>query len=122
MKKPILGTAVLIACLLYSSLAHAQPTVTTLNPQSGAIGTEVIVSGSSLLNATAVTFNGVSAVINLIDGSGQFLLAVVPPGATTGPVTVTTPGGSATSPGNFVVTNVPTVTTLNPRAVPSGPR
>lgn len=51
---------------------------------------------------TRVAFNGVQATAwQLIDPT--YILAFVPAGATTGPVTVTTPNGTATSPQVFTV-------------------
>src|SRR5439155_15571229 len=46
--------------------------------------------------------------------------AVIPPTATTGKVTVTTPSGLGTSAANFVVTLPPTVTSFTPAAATVG--
>ena len=108
MEKPLLGTVVLIACLSYSSLADAQPTLTRFAPPSGPIGTLVKLDGTNLLNATAVAFNGVPSIVTQMNAAGTSFSAAVPPGATTGPITVTTPGGTATTSTAFVVSDVPT--------------
>lgn len=79
------------------------PTVTGFSPTSGSAGTAVVVSGTNLSAASAVTFNGLAAGSFTADSSTQ-ITAVVPAGATSGPIGVTTPGGSAASAANFTVT------------------
>lgn len=71
-------------------------------PSSGPLGTVVTIWGKHLLGTTAVTFNGVPAS-SFSNTSREFVSATVPPGATSGPVVVTTPNGTATSPGSFTV-------------------
>jgi outer membrane protein assembly factor BamB len=80
------------------------PTITSFSPARGGVGTTVVLRGfgTGLLDATAVSFNGVNAA-SFTPGT-EFLYAVVPAGATTGPISVTTPEGSATSATSFVVT------------------
>jgi hypothetical protein len=57
--------------------------------------------GANLLSAT-VQFNGVPAVA--VSSSGpNYVWATVPAGATTGPISVTTPGGSNTTQASFTV-------------------
>jgi len=85
------------------------PAIASLSPANGPVGTTVTIGGSNLAGASAVTFNGVSASFTVI--SNTAISAVVPLGATTGPVRVTTPGGSAASANNFTVTAVLTVAT-----------
>jgi hypothetical protein len=62
----------------------------------------VILWGKYLLGATAVTFNGVPAA-SPVSTSVQSVLVTVPPGATSGPVAVTTANGSFTTAGSFSV-------------------
>jgi uncharacterized protein (TIGR03437 family) len=50
---------------------------------------------------TSVTFNGVPTRFTSV--SDTQLYAQVPPSATSGPIVVTTPGGSATSATGFAV-------------------
>ncbi|MBD0254853.1 MAG: hypothetical protein ICV83_03965, partial [Cytophagales bacterium] len=88
-------------------------TVSGLSPASGRTGTAVVISGGELTGATAVTFNGVAAENFTVDNPGQ-VTAVVPPGATTGKVRVTTPNGAATSAGDFTV--LPNAVTTAPVA------
>ena len=81
------------------------PTVSSLTPTTGAStgGTSVVITGTDLTGATAVTFAGVNATSYTVDSSTQ-ITAVTPagtPGAQVD-VVVTTPGGSATSTGGFV--------------------
>jgi uncharacterized repeat protein (TIGR03803 family) len=68
-------------------------------PTSGKIETKVFILGSSLKGATRVTFNGAAAAFTVVSSSE--ITAVVPSGATTGKVVVTTPGGPLTSNVNF---------------------
>jgi hypothetical protein len=81
----------------------APPTVSGFSPASGSAGTAVVVSGTNLSAASGVTFNGLAAASYTVDSSTQ-ITAVVPAGATNGPIGVTTPGGSAASAGTFTVT------------------
>jgi hypothetical protein len=62
----------------------------------------VVVWGENLLGATGVSFNGTPAT-TFRNISREYVIALVPTGATTGPVTVTTPNGSATTSGSFTI-------------------
>jgi uncharacterized repeat protein (TIGR03803 family) len=69
---------------------------------SGKVGSVIQILGTGLTGATAVSFNGVPASsLKLVRDT--FITATVPAGATTGPVTVTTPTGTLTSNVNFTV-------------------
>src|SRR2546426_11314 len=70
------------------------PTIASFTPTSGPVGTSVTISGTNFTDATAVTFNGVSATFMV--RSATTIEATVPGGATTGAIGVTTPGGTAT--------------------------
>jgi uncharacterized repeat protein (TIGR03803 family) len=70
-------------------------------PTNGKVGTKVIILGNKLTGSNKVTFNGETATFKVI--SGTEITAIVPTGATTGPVEVTTAGGTLTSNVNFLV-------------------
>jgi hypothetical protein len=75
------------------------------SPSSAVPGTKVTLIGTNFTGATAVFFNGTSAAFtnsptNNID---LRITAVVPADATSGPITIVTPHGSATSPASFQV-------------------
>ena len=70
-------------------------------PASGAPGTQVTITGRNLAHATQVAFNGAQATI--VSDTATYVVAIVPPGATTGPIAVTTPAGTATRNGWFTV-------------------
>lgn len=84
------------------------PRVDTFAPPLGPVGTPVTVRGQSFTNATAVRFNGVNASFSSVTDTQ--LVAVVPFGATTGPLTVVTPDGSGGGPVAYVVTTNPDLT------------
>ncbi|HVA03681.1 MAG TPA: hypothetical protein VMU64_08010 [Acidimicrobiales bacterium] len=75
--------------------------IVTVTPRGASVGSRVQILGRRLTGATEVTFNGVAARIKK-DMPGR-IVVVVPEGATNGPVTVTTPSGTITSPRSFVV-------------------
>lgn len=77
------------------------PTITSFTPASGPGGTSVVIIGTGFTGATAVTFDGVSTAF--IFNSDTQITATAPSAATTGPIAVTTPGGTATSSTNFTV-------------------
>lgn len=80
----------------------AAPTISGFSPTSGPTGTSVTISGSGLTGASSVSFNGAAATFT-VDTDTQ-ITATVPDTATTGPITITTPGGSVTSTTSFSVT------------------
>ncbi|HEX6505760.1 MAG TPA: choice-of-anchor tandem repeat GloVer-containing protein [Terriglobales bacterium] len=79
------------------------PTISGFNPSSGQVGTSVVITGTSFLQTTAVKFGGVKATVFTVNSDSQ-ITAIVPTGAVTGKVVVTTKGGTATSPTAFTVT------------------
>ncbi len=90
----------------------APPTLTSFSPSAGPVGTTVTLTGTNLGFTTRVTFNGIAAVFAI--RSPTQLTATVPPGATTGPITVVTPGGTATSLSSFTILLPPTLTITSP--------
>ena len=90
------------ANILNAFLYGAPPTITGFSPASGPVGTVVTIAGSSFNGTTAVSFNGTAASFTVV--SDTAIQATVPAGATIGPLSVTNPGGTATSSTNFIVT------------------
>jgi outer membrane protein assembly factor BamB len=86
------------------------PTITGFSPTSGHVGDTVTITGTSFTGASQVSFNGVAATTFTVDSDTQ-ISAVVPTGATTGPISVTAPGGTATSNSSFTVLEDPIVDT-----------
>jgi uncharacterized repeat protein (TIGR01451 family) len=90
------------------------PIIDFFEPPIGLAGTEVFVHGANFANVTAVRFNTVNATTFAAPAHTQ-LHAVVPAGATTGKIVVSTPGGSVTSVVDFVVSGRPFIRSFNPR-------
>jgi hypothetical protein len=84
------------------------PAVTGFLPASAAEGASVTLTGTGFTKATAVLFNGTPASFQLINATT--LVAVVPVGATTGPVAVTNSAGTGTSAASFTVSTLVVVT------------
>lgn len=79
------------------------PSITSFTPASGNVGTAVTIKGNSFTAATKVAFGGVPATSFQVISDTQ-VGALVPTGAVTGPITVTTAGGTGASSSNFTVT------------------
>jgi uncharacterized repeat protein (TIGR03803 family) len=88
--------------LISSHIFLVVPTITTISPTSGPVGTAVTITGTGLTQATKVTFGGKAGTFTVNNDSQ--ITATVPTGAKTGKIVVTTPGGTATSSGTFTVT------------------
>ena len=82
-------------------LAPPLPNVRLIQPKAAAPGTIVRLKGNYLLGLSEVSFNGVSAAFTPVNVN--YADAVVPAGAATGPITVTTPNGSFTTKMSFQV-------------------
>jgi hypothetical protein len=84
----------------YTGVAYI-PSISSLSPGNGGVGTSVVITGSNFTDATGVDFNGTGASFTV--NSATQITATVPAGATTGPVRVSNQSGSGTSPSNFIV-------------------
>jgi len=65
------------------------------NPNFGKAGQAVVILGNNLTGTTGVSFNGTPAAFRV--KSDTYIQALVPAGATTGTIEVTTPGGVLSS-------------------------
>lgn len=79
------------------------PVIDGFSPTSGRVGTPVTIVGANLADPTAVSFNGTAASDVSAAADGSQVVATVPSGAKTGPITVVTAAGSATSAQSFRV-------------------
>jgi len=84
------------------TIVYAAPVITFIDPVLGPEGTSVGISGINLNPATEILFGSTRAV-SVSYNLGSVIRVLVPKGATTGPVTVTGPGGSAQSAQTFTV-------------------
>jgi hypothetical protein len=107
----IRATQLWAVSLILFLLAGCSPTIHNLEPSAGTPGDKILITGGNLTvggkNPSSVDFNGTAATFNAV---GNDVEAQIPNGATTGPVHVKTsyvdfysPGGTATSPYDFVV-------------------
>lgn len=90
-------------------------------PNSARVGTNVTIQGFGFSATPAdnqVKFNGTTA--SVVSATTMSIVATVPTGATTGPVTVTNANGTATSPSAFTVLVPPIISGVDPTKVPQG--
>lgn len=90
----------------FSVLPITPPTITSFYPTSGAPGSSVQIFGSHFkyvneIRITDVQFNGVATKFGI--SSDSIINAVVPPGATSGPITITSVTSDAKSAAAFSV-------------------
>ena len=88
------------------------PVITTFVPDQGVVGDVIGIWGSDLLTTSEVRFNGTP-----VSPSSVFYDAVgvqIPPGATTGPITVVTAHGTVTSSSSFTVGIRPRIDSFSP--------
>ncbi len=88
------------------------PTITSFTPSSGPIGTTVTITGTNFTPTSAVAFNNTPAAATVLNSTT--ISTVVAPGTTTGPISVTTLGGTAVSAANFTIIQAPVITSFTP--------
>jgi len=94
------------------------PKITDFNPAVGPVGTSVTINGSGFVGIPVVRFGGVASAPSSV--SLTSLVTLVPPGAPTGFVTVTTTEGVGNSSTKFTVIVAPTLTSFTPTSGPAG--
>ncbi|WP_325432472.1 IPT/TIG domain-containing protein, partial [Dyella sp.] len=100
-----------------ASIAAGQLAMFAFAPTHGVAGTQVTIQGqgfSSNAASDTVSFNGATATV--LSASSNQLMVGVPGGATTGPISVTVGGQTATSAQSFVMDtgDAPTITAVTP--------
>ena len=98
-----------------------QLTIFNVTPLQVAIDGTVTIQGQRF-NLTAsldlVAFNGVQALV--ISATATTLVVMAPPGATSGAITVTVNGKTATSPSPETILPLPVITSVGPKAILAG--
>jgi hypothetical protein len=97
------------------------PTITTLSPNAGSVGSSVTIAGtnfSTTLTSNTVTFDGAAATV--MSATTTSLLVTVPTNATTGNVVVAVGGLSSNGVTFTVQPPTPTITSLSPTSGPAG--
>lgn len=93
----------------------------SFTPQQGVVGTRVTLQGQGFSTTPAdntVQFHGTAAPVSAATPTS--LTVTVPPGATTGRITVTIAATTATSDRDFTILQVPVIMSVNPRFTFSG--
>ncbi|MGW2639061.1 IPT/TIG domain-containing protein, partial [Streptomyces sp. NPDC001348] len=101
----------------FTYLTVAAPTLTSLTPTQGPVGTSVTLTGTNLTGATAVRFDGVAASSFTVDSATQVTAVAPAHSAGASAVTVTTAGGTSNSL-TFTYLAVPALTGVSPAQGP----
>jgi len=98
--------------------------IISFSPTHGAVGSVVTISGtgfSAVPSQNSVSFNGVAATVS--SATQNQIVTSIPAGATTGPISVTSPLGSVTSAGIFQIdatAGAPTISSFTPSVSNAG--
>jgi len=83
----------------------AAPTIASFTPTTGGVGTTVTITGTNLTGATAVSIGALAIpTFTVVSATSITLVLPTTTSALSGPLTVVTPGGTATSATSFSVT------------------
>jgi hypothetical protein len=88
---------------LTATCAAVAPSITTLSPSTGPVGTAMTITGTNFTGTTTVSINGVSVPFTFVNSTT--ITVTIPAGTTSGNVVVTTPGGPSAGV-RFTVTTV----------------
>ncbi|MGB0522062.1 MAG: T9SS type A sorting domain-containing protein [Flammeovirgaceae bacterium] len=78
------------------------PTITGFSSPCGEAGEDLTITGTDFSGVSSVSFNGTDAPIFTVT-SATSITVTIPTGATSGTVSVTTPGGTANSSDDFII-------------------
>lgn len=105
----------------YTVIVTGPPVITTF-PASACAGSSIVINGTNLDGATAVTIGGIA--VTSIDSNTNTAITVTIANGSTGPISVTTPGGTDTTATNLTVYALPATpanpTSDSPICSPSG--
>lgn len=107
--------------LSVSNNASTQLSIVAFSPNHGKAGDSVTIIGSAFIANAAqntVNFNGTPATVST--ATATTLVAVVPAGATTGPISVSNANGTATSANSFTIVAAPVITAVTPNVIGRG--
>jgi len=93
--------AMSVSAVTATSAQASSPAITSFDPARAPERATVTISGSGFTGAKAVSFGGTDASFTVVDDST--ITSSVPTGADSGPISVATPGGTATSSAGFIV-------------------
>lgn len=95
------------------------PQILSVTPPAGVIGVDVTILGTNFFGLTNIQFNGVNATVRNIftNSTPNSVMTTVPPGATTGPITLKTFGGTVNSSSFFIEPLLLGVTNLDETTV-----
>jgi len=101
-----------VSILMSNCGTPPRPLILDAVPRGGRVGDAVSILGDFFFGTTSVRFNGIEATFTAATSS--LIETTVPPGATTGPIAVTTPSGTGTSTFDFFVGETPEVLSATP--------
>lgn len=104
--------------LSVSSNASTQLSIVAFAPNHGKEGDSVTIIGSAFIANPAqntVSFNGTPATVST--ATATTIVAVVPAGASSGPISVSNTNGTVTSANSFSVVAAPVITAVTPNEV-----
>lgn len=90
-----------------------QPVITSFTPVQAPRGVTITINGANFEYANQISFGGVAATIFTVISSSK-ITAIVPPGAASGSIKVTSPLGSGELAG-FIYIPDPTITSFSPQ-------
>ena len=99
-------------------IVEGAPLISSFEPASGTLTTEVIINGDNFLPDARVPFGNVYAKVTFV--SEKQLKATVPAGATSGPIVVETAAGTGKSNNNFLVIPAPSIDSFMPATAVAG--
>jgi hypothetical protein len=102
--------------VLLNTTDFTAPLLARISPAAAGAGSQVTLAGTRLLQTQAVHFNGIAATAFTVLSATQ-LVATVPPSATSGLVTITTPTGTTEGVPFTVSTPLATTPAVTPAAV-----
>ena len=103
------------AATLAGGFSYRQAAISSISPLTGSTagGTSVVINGSNLTGATAVTFGGTAASSFVVNSDSQITAVTPVRSAGSALVVVTTPAGRATASQSFTYV-APSISTLSP--------